>query len=132
MKPAKFLLPGLFLFALGLGNITVGHFKSAQYEDVVSVLESTEPTPMLANVSALRRIQLAKVNADRLYVRRSTALARQDFYTLVVFGGKAFLALSFPFLLAGLLVARSHRGFTGSDRNTSNSDDAINSATGIQ
>ena len=132
MKPAKFLLPGLFLFVLGLGNITVGVFKSAQYDEVIQGLESTEPTPLLSNASALRRIQLAKMSADRLYLRQSTALARKDFYTLVEFGGKAFLALSLPFLLAGILIS----GFSGATRGGEKSavvkDPKHSTAKGIQ
>lgn len=99
---ARFLLPGFFLLLLGLGNIGVGHFKGAQYEQVLAELSEPHATVDLVNASPLRRIELARQSVNRLSLRRSKAKARRDFYQLVTFGGKAFVILSSVLLFAGL------------------------------
>lgn len=99
----KFIVPGLFLLVLGIGNISVGTFKGDQYEQVLAELSAQESTLGAANASPLRRIQLATQAASRLYQRQERAQAKLDFYNLVATGGKVFAALSLVFLFAGLL-----------------------------
>ena len=106
IKSAKFLLPGFFLFVLGLGNVTVGTLKHRQYNKVVEELADLQPTATeVLSGSPLQRIQRAKITEDRHDERMGKALARAQFYGLVIFGGKVFLSLSIGFLLVGSLVA---------------------------
>jgi len=104
MRPMKFFLPGIFLLVLGIGNISVGTFKRQQYSSVLKELSVRESTTELVNVSPLRRIQLAKQNANRNYERIGHARARRDFYGLVTFGGEVFIGLSAVFLLISILL----------------------------
>ncbi len=104
VRPMTFLLPGLFLLLLGVGNIVVGNYKVEQYKQVVANLGTLELPPVLQKASPLRRIQLAKLTESRTYQRRKTAVARLDFYHLVSFGGQVFASLSLPFLLIGVLI----------------------------
>lgn len=98
----KLLMPGIFLFVLGLGNIIVGHFKSLEYERVLTELEPTTPPRALANVPPMRRMQMERERATRLDERRRKAQGRLDFYELVTFGGKSFVGLSALFICCGL------------------------------
>jgi hypothetical protein len=104
IKPMKFLLPGIFLLALGLGNLSVGAFKGRQYEEVLAELSVMEPTSELVNASPLSRVQLAKTTADRLSERQRKARARRDLYELVSFGGKVLVSISVVLLACGLLL----------------------------
>ncbi len=99
----RFVVPGIFLFVLGVGNILVGTFKGNQYEQVLAELASAGELPALADASPLRRIQLATQTVSRLYQRQDKARAKLDFYRLVASGGRVFVALSFIFLLIGLV-----------------------------
>jgi hypothetical protein len=107
LKPMKLILPGLFLFVLGIGNIGVGTFKGLQYQQVLQELTELEPTPGLENASTLRRVQLAEEVASRHYERLSMARGRRDFYDLVEYGGKVFVGVSLVLLLGGALVYSS-------------------------
>jgi len=102
---ARFFLPGVFLAVLGIGNVLVGLYKEAQYEQVLHGLSSNETILGLQKASPLTRIQLLRQKAHRLYHRRKKALARVDFYRLVIFGGKVFLFLSIPFLVGAAALA---------------------------
>ncbi len=109
-RPMKFLLPGLFLLVLGLGNILVGSFKEHQYLEVYQELSVLEPAPDTARNSALGRIHTAKQTNDRFYRRQAEASDRRTLYRLVHFGGRVFVTLSALLLfLAGVcrLLERS-------------------------
>ena len=103
-NPMKYVLPGLFLLALGLGNLSVGHFKRLQYEEVLQELSTLELSPKLDNSSPLARIQVAHTTATRVYQRKAKARARRDFYELVLFGGKLFLLLGSVSLCLGAVL----------------------------
>lgn len=106
-SPFVFILPGLFLFTLGLGNIGVGSYKADQYQQVVSELELRAPlSSSLVNSSPLRRIKLAEASAHRIFQRRNEAQNRIAFYNLVSFGGKVFILLGLCFLLLGIPKAK--------------------------
>lgn len=102
---ARFLVPGIFLLLLGLGNIGVGTYKGAEYEQVLEELSEIDSSSHLINASALKRIQLAKTNTHRSEQLRQKASARRDFYNLVVFGGKFMLSISTIVLLMAAVVA---------------------------
>ena len=107
MKPMKFFLPGVFLLVLGAGNITVGEFKGRQYEQVLEELSGLQLPPQLINVSPLRRIQMES-ETDRLFQRQKNAEARRDFYKLVSFGGRVFIAMSVVLLSLGAVFSYFH------------------------
>ena len=93
IRPMTFLLPGLFLFVLGIGNIWVGSYKGAEYDQVVQELsERSTPQNFGSKISPIERIRLSKQSSDRLADRRKKALGRKHFYTLVSIGGKIFIA----------------------------------------
>ena len=106
----KFLLPGFFLLTLGVGNISVGTYKSQQYEEVLADLERlarSSHSKDILSVSPLRRIQLEKTASMRTFQRETQARSRRDLYQMVIFGGKVFLGISsflLCFSLAGKLV----------------------------
>lgn len=102
----QLLIPGLFLLALGIGNVAVGTFKVSQYVQVISELSAPEPGLALdfSQTSSLERIRQSQENPDRIRLRQESALARIDFYRLVIFGGKVFVALSIPFLIFALIL----------------------------
>ena len=104
INPFKFLLPGLFLLLLGIGNISVGVYKGQQYEQVLEELKQRNPRLELVNASPMRRIHFARNTANRLYQRQNKAKQRLDFYRLVALGGTIFLALGIPLLVVGLLL----------------------------
>ncbi len=116
MKPMKLLLPGIFLLVLGIGNISVGTFKGAQYQQVLNELSVMERTQDNIQPSPLARFQLSGESAVRADQRLRKARARRDFYELVTFGGKGFVCFSLVLLvLAGLfhyseLTRRSRSG----------------------
>ena len=92
MKPMKFLLPAIFLFTLGVGNIIVGSYKEWQYKQVYDELTELKPSPALS--STLSRLQTTKQTSDRHLRRQLEANERRNLYRLVSFGGKSFIALS--------------------------------------
>jgi len=102
-KPYILILPGLFLFILGLGNIGVGEYKAKQYYQVLAELELTAPlSNSLVNSSPMRRIKLAEQSAIRLYQRQKEAKNKIAFYSLVSFGGKSFMLIGMILLLIGI------------------------------
>ena len=103
-KPARLYLPGVFLLLVGIGNMIVGTYKAQQYRQVVDALSTIEASASLENASPLRRMQIARLSADRQYQRRKTASSRLSFYYLVSFGGKLFAGLSLPFLIVGIYL----------------------------
>lgn len=90
--PYRFLVPGLFLFVLGVGNIVVGVMKTSQYEEVLQELAVLEPSSVVTDDSPLARIHSA--DHARFSGRRQQAKISLDFYRFVVTGGKFFLLLS--------------------------------------
>lgn len=97
------ILPAIFLITLGAGNLGVGLYKEDQYQQVVDDLSKETVIQHLDNASPLTRIRLGEEKARRLDQRRKQALARVDFYRMVVFGGKIFIALSLPFFVYAAL-----------------------------
>lgn len=118
MKPTKFLLPILFLFILGMGNILVGTFKELQYKQVYSELEQTtelQYTPVEEKaLGGLRATQLAaeKLAFDRYSKRKMDASERRNLYLMVIFGGKIFLTTAILLGTYALLLAIYQRKFS--------------------
>ena len=102
-RPAFFFVPGVFLMALGLGNFIVGTLKLTQYQEVTQELKAIHPSEAMFHLSPLRRLQLVNDSEYRLFQRKQYADSRKDFYRLIKFGGKIFMAVAVPFLLIGLL-----------------------------
>ena len=100
-KPARFVLPSLFLLLIGIGNLWVGIEKLDQYNQVLRELSSLRPVTDIINSSPISRIQLSEYTEERLYQRQEKARARLDLYRLVIFNGKVFLALSVLSLVIG-------------------------------
>jgi hypothetical protein len=119
IKPVKLILPGVFLLTLGAGNFGVGSFKGREYHQVLEDLSVLESSAIIQNASPMRRIQLAKVSADRLSARLAKAQHRRDFYNLVEFGGKCIIALSFALLLPGLILTFRSRTQVAKELNAS-------------
>lgn len=109
IKPEKFLLPGLFLLILGLGNIAVGEYRSQQYDGVVMDLSVLEATAEASFISPLKRIQQSKETPDRLYQRQKSARAKRDLYEIVIFGGQIILGMSIVLLVPGALIKIQQR-----------------------
>lgn len=109
-KPITFILPGIFLLILGIGNLIVGHFKGSQYEKVLLELSVEKSgTALLNNASPMRRIQYEKTTTNRLDERQNKARARKDFYILVSLGGKLFVGLALLLFSIGLIVEISSK-----------------------
>ncbi len=101
-KPARFVVPSIFLLLIGIGNLWVGIEKKDQYDQVLRELASLRPVAEIINTSPISRIQLSEYTEERLYQRQEKARARIDLYRLVIFNGKVFLALSLlSFLIGG-------------------------------
>ncbi len=98
------ILPGLFLLVLGVGNLAVGMLKEEQYQEVIDEL-SVEEAVRAENGPTIRPELVTEENSKRSQQRRMKAVARLDFYRLVGFGGKVFIALSFPFFLIAVLLS---------------------------
>ena len=94
----KFLLPGIFLFILGIGNLAVGHYKGGQYDEVISELKEKSLPLTIKEISPMERIRVTKESSARLGRRRDKAIARREFYQLVGIGGKIFISLSLVFI----------------------------------
>lgn len=92
-RPARFVLPSLFLLSIGIGNLWVGIEKKDQYDQVLRELSSLRPVSEIINSSPISRIQLSEYTEERLYQRQEKARARIDLYRLVIFNGKVFLIL---------------------------------------
>ncbi|OVE80326.1 hypothetical protein BVY02_00545 [bacterium J17] len=108
-KPAlTFLMPGVFLMLLGIGNISVGTFKGDEYQAVIDELAELSPTAALINASPLERIQLSNESIAKNYQRQRKAKARRNFYRLVTFGGQVFIAISLFLLLIGGVLHYLH------------------------
>ncbi len=106
MNPLKFLIPALFLIALGVGNMLVGHFKLQQYNELLTKLDSQDIEEEPKDLSPLQRLKYASDSSPKLLALRQKAEARRDLYQLVSYSGKIFLALSLLFLVA-LLINRN-------------------------
>ena len=115
LRPATFLVPGIFFLILGVGNFSVGAYKLIQYKEVLRELYSIKPSAALRHLSPLRRVQLANDTAYRLQLRRKQAIARRDLYRLVKFGGKIFIAFGVPLLLAGAMFRIRQRASESSN-----------------
>ncbi|HMO18665.1 MAG TPA: hypothetical protein PKA63_11590 [Oligoflexia bacterium] len=98
---ARFLVPGYFLLILGLGNLIIGHYKLAQYNEVLQELAISgydqEPDP---NLSPLQRLKSDSNLSIGSIAYQKKAEGRRDFYSLVNFGGQVFLSLSLLYFIA--------------------------------
>ena len=103
MTPRRLLLPALFLFVLGAGNIIVGSYKEWQYRQVYEELAVLEASPD-ASASGLDRLQNFKQLSDRYLQGQIEARERLQFYRLVAFGGKTFIGVSIGLLAMALLL----------------------------
>lgn len=103
MSPRKLLLPALFLFVLGVGNISVGLYKEWQYRQVYEELTILESSPEFGSASGLNRLQNYQETRDRYQQGQIEARDRLQFYRLVAFGGKALIGISIILLAAALL-----------------------------
>lgn len=97
IKPIKFLIPAIFLFVLGIGNIAVGSLKQAQFIQAYNELAELAPIEKDMEASALNRIQNIKQTKERHIERKLQAKERKHFYGLVAYGGKVFVGLSLVF-----------------------------------
>ncbi len=105
LKPAKFLLPGIFLLILGVGNVLVGGNKVAQYRSVIQDLTALgESYSGASGTTSLERIQQAKRATDRHVQLEHRARARTEFYLLVTFGGKVLVGIGIIFVMVGTLI----------------------------
>ncbi len=86
---------------LGMGNFIVGTLKLTQYQEVTQELKAIRPSEGMFHLSPLRRLQLVNDSEYRLFQRKQFADTRKDFYRLIKFGGKIFMAVAIPFLLLG-------------------------------
>jgi hypothetical protein len=104
ISSARFLVPCFFLLALGIGNITVGTFKYEQYDEIIKDLESRPPSNSVEDtVSPLQRLKSTIDTPPRSLAHEKKAQARKDFYQLVLFGGRVFLAMGGIYFIAFLL-----------------------------
>ena len=111
MSPRKLLLPALFLFVLGLGNISVGTYKEWQYRQVYEELTVLEASPEFGAALGLNRLQNFQENNDRYLQGQVEARDRRQFYRLVAFGGKVLIGVSIIFLATALLFQVSGSPF---------------------
>lgn len=104
ISSAKFIIPCFFLLALGIGNITVGTFKYEQYDEIIKDLES-RPANISVNdtFSPLQRLKSTIDTPPRSLAHEKKAQARKDFYQLVLFGGRVFLAMGGIYFIAFML-----------------------------
>ncbi len=101
---ARFLVPCFFLLALGIGNLWVGQFKYEQYDEIVKELEGRLKTVNPEDrLSPLQRLKFTIDSPPRLLAQEKKAQARRDFYQVVQFGGRVFIALGGIYFLAFLL-----------------------------
>lgn len=97
IKPIKFLIPAIFLFVLGIGNIAVGSIKQAQFIQAYNELAELAPIDQEIESSALNRIQSIKQTKERHIEKKLEAKERNHFYGLVAYGGKVFVGISLIF-----------------------------------
>lgn len=106
-KIFHFLVPALFLLALGMGNMIVGHYKYQQYTEIMIDLDKKEIKEEPKNLSPLQKLRFASDSSPKLLALKQKAEARRDFYQLVSFSGKIFLAISALFFIATLSLKQS-------------------------
>ena len=85
------LLTGFFLVVLGLGNLLVGTYKVAQYEEVAQELEVPEFVPKDLPMSPMMRIEHERQNTKRQMDRQTKALSKLELYGIVALGGRLIL-----------------------------------------
>lgn len=104
IKPMKLLLPGVFLFVLGFGNIFVGSFKGRQYEQILEQLKVIEPSSSFVDSSPLKRMQESQRALSRLSNQIDKAKARIEFYQFINLGGTIMTLLSFVLIGASAVL----------------------------
>lgn len=103
-------MPAIFLLILGIGNLSVGLYKASQYKNLLLELSNEKPkTKLLANASPLTRIEYEKTSSNRLYKRQAHAKQKLNFYRLVSFGGRLFIALGFILFSLGLILIQTNK-----------------------
>ena len=97
----------IFTLLIGAGNIAVGSYKRQQYEVVARDLAGFRRTQAdQITESALLRIKREVQKRENTEQRLQKASSRVELYSLVEFGGRLFLALSFIcfFLTGGIKI----------------------------
>ncbi len=90
------------LVILGLGNILFGHFKTAQYIEVLTVSENTLPQPNDGpNIPTIQRF-IAK---ETLQDQRIRVKKRVDFYRVIILGGQYLVSAGGFCLLWWLIIS---------------------------
>jgi len=109
INKARFIIPGLFLLALGIGNLIVGQFKYEQYDEILKDLETQEQfTSEEERPTPLQRLKSTIDTTPHSLALIQKAQARRDFYQLVRFGGRVFLSLSILYFFAYALTRYLH------------------------
>lgn len=109
INKARFIIPGLFLLALGIGNMIVGQFKYEQYDEILKELEAQDQfTNDEDRPSPLQRLKSTIDTNPHSLALIQKAQARRDFYQLVRFGGRVFLSLSILYFFAYALTRYLH------------------------
>lgn len=96
-------MPGIFIFVLGVGNLSVGHYKHQEYTEVFQRLNSTEFKQGEA------KLPLARIEADRDVKRRSLdrlskVQQRREFYSILHAIGKCLTVLGVVFVSTAFLL----------------------------
>ncbi len=107
IRPMTFLLPGIFLLILGLGNVSIGIYKSNQYKKVIKDLtkfSDQETASMLINATPTTKIQITQKKQERFLDLIKKALVKKDFYEFFIKGGTMFIILSGICFLISIII----------------------------
>ena len=106
-KATKYLVPGVFLLTLGLGNIVVGQYKSSQYQEILAEISAQDEirNQVTAEItSSFRRLKMSSPAQEKLNQKIKSSKQRLSFYQLVKLGGVFFIMLSCIFLALAHIV----------------------------
>jgi hypothetical protein len=92
----------VFLFFLGAGNLLIGVYKTHQYKVLIQKADYEIKAPKNPLVPLVQ----SPLNINTYTEHLKKLEHRLDYYTLVVLGGKVFLAFCGMLLLAALVVYR--------------------------
>jgi len=110
VRPVKLLLPGFFLFILGIGNIGVGVVRGEQYSNGVQEATSVPSISKEEAFSNMANVQLEKFSSQMLSQREQKFENRKNFYASVEISGKIMLVISvFLIICGGSLWGMQHR-----------------------
>ena len=108
MRSRTFLIPGLFLFVIGMGNLLVGHFKEEQYNAVIAELSQRPTNAQAPSLTSYHRLENDEEAVARRQARTEKAKSRRELYHLFVLGGVFFLALACLAFIGAALVKFLH------------------------